>query len=314
MTDEASPTRIPMDEAELFERRMARTGGDRSRLEWSGYKVYSQSDEDGIIDEIFRRIGAPNRTFVEFGCEVGLENNTRYLLEQGWRGLWMEGYPEYAGAIRASFFADLESGRLALRPTYVNRRNINDLIRDAGLSGEIDFLSIDIDGNDYHVFEAIDVISPRLVCLEHNHSFRKGEEWVMPYDEDYRWDPAAGRADYGASLASMAALAARKGYTLVGCGLVSPNGFYVRSDLVGDHFAGPFTAERFFNPIDVDAVLRYPVTPHHGMPKPRPPLPVAEPPPTPPPSPDSLRAKVANALPGPLRSALRGAKRLLTGG
>lgn len=259
-----------MDETELHTRRMARTGGDRSRLEWSGYKVYSQSDEDGIIDEIFRRIGIRHRTFVEFGCEVGLENNTRYLLEQGWRGLWMEGWPAYVPAVRANFHGEIASGRLVFRDTYVNRRNVNDLIRDAGLSGEIDILSIDIDSNDYHVFESLEIINPRLVCLEHNHTFHDEEEWVMPYNEDYRWDPNSGIADYGASLTSLTSLAARKGYTLVGCGLVSPNGFYVRSDLVGHLFEGPFTASRFFNPLDADAVFRFPVTPHKGLPRPRP--------------------------------------------
>ena len=247
-----------MTPAELKALRRARTGGDRRRLEWSGFKLYSQSDEDGILAEIFRRIGAPHRSFVEFGCETGLENNSRFLLEQGWRGLWIEGYPDYVTGVRGNFHAKLQSGQLRLQQSYVNRSNINPLIQEAGFTGEVDFLSVDIDSNDYHVFEAIDVINPRVVCLEHNHEYKQGEHWVMPYDEDYRWNPASARADYGASLAAMAALAERKGYRLVGCGLCSANGFYVRADLVGDKFAGPFTAAHLFNPLDYDAVLRFP--------------------------------------------------------
>lgn len=81
----------------------------------------------------------------------------------------------------------------------------------------------------------------------------------MPYDPDFRWDPASGTAPYGASVSTMAALAARKGYVLVGCGLCSANGFYVRSDLVGSRFTGPFTPERLFNPLDYEMILRFPV-------------------------------------------------------
>ena len=247
-----------LTEAEVESYRFLRTNGDRSRLEWQGFKVYSQSDEDGILEEIFNRIGLTNRIFVEFGCETGLENNTRYLLEQGWSGLWIEGYPEYVTGVRGNFHPWLQAGALQLGTTYVNRRNINDLISAAGIRGEIDLLSVDIDSNDYHVFEAINVINPRVVCLEHNPEFAPGESWIMPYNESYRWDPHGGKLDYGASLTAMAELAERKGYRLVGCGLYSANGFFVREDLLQDRFTGPFTAERLFNPMDYDRIVRFP--------------------------------------------------------
>jgi hypothetical protein len=249
----------PLTDAELDALRAARTGGDRSRLEWSGAKVFSQSDEDGIIEEIFRRIGIRHRSFIEFGCETGHENNTRYLLEQGWRGLWIEGVPDYARAIRWEQRERLATGQLCFTEAFVNRRNVDDLFREGGFTGEIDLLSIDIDSNDYHVFEAITVVNPRVVALEHNHAYEPGIEYVMPYDESFRWDPKGGTAPYGASLTSMAALAARKGYVLVGCGVCSANGFYVRQDLVGDRFSGPFTPERLFNPLDYQVALRFPV-------------------------------------------------------
>lgn len=278
--DATAPSPLSNDEVDAY--RLVRTGGDRSRLEWSGFKVYSQSDEDGILEEIFRRIGIAHHSFVEFGCETGLENNTRYLLEQGWKGLWIEGYPDYAIGVRGNFHPWLQTGRLILAESYVNRRNINDLINAAGMRGEIDLLSVDIDSNDYHVFEAIDVVNPRVVCLEHNAEFAPGESWIMPYNEDYRWDPHAGMADYGASLAAMAGLAERRGYRLVGCGLYSANGFYVRSDLVQDRFTGPFTAERLFNPMDYDRIVRFP---RRGWTAPPPPELPAPPPPAAPAAP-----------------------------
>src|SRR5215475_6955019 len=62
---------------------------DPKRLLRYGFKVYSQCDEDGIIQEIFKRIETTNRIFVEFGVETGIECNTVKLLLEGWRGLWL---------------------------------------------------------------------------------------------------------------------------------------------------------------------------------------------------------------------------------
>lgn len=235
--------------------RAERTKGDFRRLENFGFKVYSQSDEDGIIREIFRRIGTTNRTFVEFGAEIGLETNCRLLLEEGWKGLWIEGMPQYARALTERFKEEIKSGQLRFIEQYVNRDNINDLITSAGLSGEIDFLSIDIDGNDYHVFEAIQVIRPRVVCVEHLGSLAPPIEWIMPYDPSFRW---TGKEQTSASLTSLAKLANRKGYELVGCGLYSPNGFYVRKDLIGDKFSPPFTAERLYNLYNYQKIVSFP--------------------------------------------------------
>ena len=237
------------------------TRGDPKRLEHFGFKVYSQSDEDGIITEIFRRIGTANRVFVELGAETGMENNSRLLLEQGWSGLWIEGVPDYGGAIRWQYRDELAEGRLKFIEQYVDRDNINDLIRSVEISGEIDFLSIDIDGNDYHVFEAIKVICPRVVCLKHNHCYPPPAHWVMPYNPAYRWH--AGKTDFGASICALHRLARRKGYELVGCGLYSANGFYVRSDLIGPWYKRRFRRPRkpgqFFNDLNYEMVLKFPV-------------------------------------------------------
>ncbi|NEO47385.1 MAG: hypothetical protein F6K55_25970, partial [Moorea sp. SIO4A3] len=131
--------------------RKIRAGDDIRRLENFGFKIYSQSDEDGIIEEIFNRIGRKTKVFVEFGSESGQENNTHYLLENGWTGLWIESLPDYAKAIRANYRYLIDQGRLKFIEAVVNAENINDLIESAGITGEIDFLSVDIDSNDYYV-------------------------------------------------------------------------------------------------------------------------------------------------------------------
>src|ERR1700751_4868485 len=110
---------------------------DPKRLVRYGYKVYSQNDEDGIIAEIFRRIGAKSRTFVEFGVETGVECNTAKLLVEGWRGLGIEANPKSAAAIRADFAASIADGKLSLSESRVSAENINALIAQSGLRGEI---------------------------------------------------------------------------------------------------------------------------------------------------------------------------------
>src|SRR4051812_30839967 len=85
---------------------------DPRRLLRYGFKMYSQNDEDGIIQEIFRRIGTTNRTFVEFGVESGIECNSAKLLIEGWRGLWIEADGRYVRAIHHRFDPVLAAGQL----------------------------------------------------------------------------------------------------------------------------------------------------------------------------------------------------------
>lgn len=228
-------------------------------LEQFGYKIFSQSDEDGIIAEIFHRIGTTNRIFVEFGAEVGQENNTRNLLEKGWSGLWIEGNPDYAGAIKAYFADQIASRQLKFISDFVSVENINGLIGGVGITGEIDLLSVDIDGNDFHVYDAISVINPRVVVLEHN-GYPPPLDWVMPYDPNFRWDCKSG--EYGSSLLANARLTAQKGYTLVSTGIYSANGFYVRNDLLGDQFPGLGAVEDFWRPLNYEAIINFPKRRH----------------------------------------------------
>ncbi|HML14671.1 MAG TPA: hypothetical protein VK456_15295, partial [Xanthobacteraceae bacterium] len=108
---------------------------DPKRLVRYGYKVYSQNDEDGIIAEIFRRIGTTTRTFVEFGVETGAECNTAKLLVEGWHGLWIEANAAGAAAIRRDFAPFIADRSLALQESLVSAENINGLIGQGGLSG-----------------------------------------------------------------------------------------------------------------------------------------------------------------------------------
>jgi hypothetical protein len=211
-----------------------------------GFKVYSQCDEDGIIQEIFRRIGTTNRIFVEFGVESGCECNSVKLLLEGWRGIWLEGVQEHYEQIFARFRAYMDERRLAVARAFITAENINDLIGQGGVRGEIDLLSIDIDRNDYWVWKAIDVISPRVVVIEYNATLRPPLSLVVPYDAKAIWQ---GTNYHGASLEAFVRLGDSKGYRLVGCNFAGSNAFFVRQDLTKDLFLDPATAEQHYEPM-----------------------------------------------------------------
>ena len=90
-------------------------------------------------------------------------------------------------------------------------------------------MSIDLDGNDYYILDAIRSISPRVIVAEYNAKFPPDIFWVMQYNEAHHWDSS----DYfGASLKALADLLAARGYALVGCSVLGTNAFFVRKDLV----------------------------------------------------------------------------------
>lgn len=185
---------------------------DPKYLEAYGYKVYSQNDEDGIIHEIFNRIGTNTKIFIEFGVDKGIESNCHSLLLQGWSGLWIEGRKQAYEQVLRRFAPAIRQGKLEVLNKYITIENINQIIKDYGKS-EIDILSIDVDGNDWHIWNAVNIVNPRLVIIEYQGKFPPEIDWVMAYNEDHVWD----RSDRsGASLKALEILGRKKGYQLVG--------------------------------------------------------------------------------------------------
>jgi hypothetical protein len=209
-----------------------------SRYGYSGLsaaelKIFSQNGEDGVLAEVFSRIGTSNRFFVEFGASDGVECNTRFLMEVlGWSGLYIEPSAEK--------FARL-SERLASRSDVqtihgvVTPENVSSLFSAADVPSEPDLVSIDIDGQDYWVWQALVAYRPRVVVIEHNAKLgpaRLVERRSLASDID-EFDTFKGLA--GASLQALRALGEQKGYTLVHVDLAGVNLFFVRDDLAG-HF------------------------------------------------------------------------------
>jgi hypothetical protein len=193
------------------------------------FQVYSQWGEDGIIDWLIERLAISNTTFVEFGVEKYLEANTRFLLEnRNWRGLIMDGNAEYMAGVKADDIYWRHD--LTAVPAFIDRDNVNDLI-GSRFSGEIGLLSVDIDGNDYWVWERITAVNPIIVICEYNAVFGDTAAVSIPYD------PAFARARahpstlyFGASLPALLHLAKKKGYVFVGTNLAGCNAFFVRED------------------------------------------------------------------------------------
>ena len=212
------------------------------RLLKYGWKGLSQFDEDGILQEIFKRIGVKTKTAIEIGAGSGNENNTLYLLNSGWRCLWVESDASRAGALRKKFYGlkNLCVKNLAALPDNVNEISIPGV-------DELDLWTLDIDGNDYWVFEQFDpaVSRPRVIVLEYNAKYRPPIEWAMPFNPNHKFD----KSDYmGASLQSLTRLCNKKGYSLVGCGVTGANAYFVRNDLLENHFLAPFSPENHYEP------------------------------------------------------------------
>lgn len=228
-------------------------------LSGAEFKVWSQWGEDGIIEHLLRHVPIQNAVFVEFGVEDYVESNTRFLLRnRNWSGLVFDGSRENVDRIRRDPI--YWQHNLKAECAFVTRENINDLISAHGISGDIGLLSIDIDGNDYWVWEAISIISARITIVEYNSLYGATSTVSVPYDSHFR----RSRAHYsnlywGCSLAALEHLSTQHGYVLIGCNSSGNNAFFVRADLA-EHFprvsAGDaFRAAKFRESRGVDGAL-----------------------------------------------------------
>jgi len=201
-----------------------------NNLQEAEFKVYSQWGEDGIIQYLIKKCNIQPHTFIEFGVENFLEANCRFLLKHNnWKGLIIDGSAQnmdYVKADSISWRHDLTS--LA---AFITKENINDLFVKAGFTGKIGILSVDIDGNDYWVWDAIKVVDPVMVIAEYNSYFGRDRAISVPYDPSfYRTAAHFSNLYFGASLAALCHLAEQKGYAFVGCTTAGNNAFYVKKE------------------------------------------------------------------------------------
>jgi hypothetical protein len=195
-----------------------------------GFKVFSQWDDDGLIQYLIRHVNGIPPCFIEFGVENYKESNTRFLLaHDSWKGLILDGSQSNIAQIQAD---DLYWAHdLTAVHAFITCDNINALFIEHGFSGEVGILSIDIDGNDYWVWQAIDVVRPALVIIEYNSVFGAEHAITIPYEAAFtRTSAHYSNLYFGASLKALTILAAQKGYSLIGSNCAGNNAYFLRAD------------------------------------------------------------------------------------
>jgi len=208
------------------------------------FKVFSQWNEDGILAYLTQAVACPERTFVEIGVQDYAESNTRFLATSGnWSGICIDDGVAHVDFIRRQEL-DWRYGVIAVS-AFVTTDNINKLIRDGGLTGDIGLLSVDVDGQDYWLWDAVTEISPRVVVVEYNAVLGLDAAVTVPQRDDFSIFAAHPSGIYfGASLPALVDLGRRKGYRFVGCESHGANAFFVRDDVCGD--LPSLTAEQGF--------------------------------------------------------------------
>jgi hypothetical protein len=216
-----------------------------SHLIHSEAQIYSQNGEDGIIEEIFERIGVTNKFFIEIGSSNGLENNTALLLLSDWQGIWVEGSQDSCRQAHKHWTEYVEMNFLKIVSERINIANFQSLLIEHGAPAEPDLFSLDIDHNTPHIFKEMTHFKPRVLVLEYNGIFPVTSEWESHYNPDLGWD---GTYKFVSSFKPLEITARQKGYQLVHCDSTGTNAFFVREDLVKSSFNGPFTTENKHEP------------------------------------------------------------------
>jgi hypothetical protein len=202
------------------------------------FRTFSQNGEDGILLFLFSIAGMTNRKLLDLGSGNGLvANSTNLLVYHGWTGLLLDG-DENNVAMAREFFARCRDTGIwppTVAQAWLDAESINQVVREHGMEGEIDLLSIDLDGNDYWIWEALEQVQPRIVVLEYLDILGPERAWTVPYRRDFVGEHDEGGLRYGgASLPAFVKLGRRKGYRLVGCQQYGFNAFFVRNDVAPD--------------------------------------------------------------------------------
>lgn len=199
------------------------------------FKIFSQFGDDGIIQYLIKNVEIKNKAFIEFGVENYLESNTRFLMmNNNWSGFVMDGSEEAMNSLKnQNWYWQYD---LTHKAVFINKDNINKLLKSTGFSN-IGLLHIDLDGNDYHIFDEIDLskLNPSIIITEYNSVFGKDRLITIPYEKNFiRTKAHFSNLFFGASLPALNYIAIKKGYSLIGCNLAGNNAYFVRKDLLND--------------------------------------------------------------------------------
>ena len=232
--------------------------GTLSPISDNGFQNFSQFEEDGLVLYLFSLLDSKNKTFIEFGADDGINSNAANLhFHHDFTGLFLDGNPK--AIERGRYFYKKHGNPNVKAPTFseamITAENINTLITEGGLKGDIGFLSIDIDGNDYWVWKAIDCVRPEVVVIETHNEFGL-HDIIVPYDPDYFY-PGKHPDYHGASPIAMTKLAKHKGYRLVGSNALGFNFIFLRDDLLNEHVPTVTVESLLQHPSNKEAQTRF---------------------------------------------------------
>lgn len=225
-------------------RQVLKQGGPLPSFPDVEFSSYSQNGEDGILLLIFSTVGVKSKHVVEACAGDGIEcNAANLIINHGWSGLLFDGNESaiergksfYKGRTNAWRFHRLPP---TLVQSWITAENVNELISQNGMSGEIDLLSLDMDGVDFWIWKAIKCITPRVVVLEYNNRWSSQQSVTVPYTSNFVGIGASaeGEGYFGASLLAFTKLGRDKGYRLIGANSPNTNAFFMRNDVGTDIF------------------------------------------------------------------------------
>lgn len=226
------------------------------------FQVFSQFGDDGIIQWLVQNLEIPNNTFVEFGVEDYSESNTRFLMmNNNWSGFVMDGNNNNINKLKNQYYYWRYD--LNVQAAFITRGNINSLIAAQNFAEDVGLLHIDLDGNDYYIWETLNVIKPIIVIVEYNSLFGADRPISVIYDDDFRRSNAHySSLFWGASLLSLYNLANEKGYSFIGCNSAGNNAYFVRNDKLNKRIkkvslADGFIESKYRESRDINGRLTY---------------------------------------------------------
>lgn len=235
------------------------SGSTSANIQDFEFKVFSQWGEDGIIQKIVRSIEIKNKTFIEFGVEDFFESNCRFLMvNDNWSGFVVDGSASNIQRLKNSYFYWKYDLRAEM--AFITRENVNSVLSQSGFGNDVGILSIDLDGNDYHIYEALEHYNPCVLIVEYNSVFGDKRKITVPYDESFdRTRKHYSNLYWGASLPAFEHLAKRRNLVLIGTNSAGNNAFFVRGDLLNEKLrpSSLFTASKSRESRDHQGNLSY---------------------------------------------------------
>ena len=234
---------------------------DLDNLDNLAFSIYSQFNEDGIIQFLINNLDIKNKEFIEIGVENFEEANTRFLLQNNcWKGLIIDSLKENINFIKKQTY--YWRYQLEAEDVFITKENVNNIIKKYDFKQNIGLLSIDIDGNDYWVWDAISSINPDVLIIEYNSLFGSEKSLTIKYDKNFvRPNRGIYKCLYGASLKALTNLSEKKGYSLVAVNSNGNNAFYVRNELLNEKIYKRdvikcFKKNTFKEYIDIDGEIK----------------------------------------------------------